>query len=251
MYGWRGRVGVILPADNTVVEPEFARVLPDGVTAHAVRLSTGDQRAEMPVEAVSVAPAFMHADISVIGYMCAASSFLLGREGNEKLIGDISRATGGTPAFTASTAMASAFHVLGLKRVAILSPHPPAIASRLGDYVEAEGVHVTALRALDMTLRDINSQGPEAVYRAVLALDTSAADGVFVAATNFRALDAVEALEERLRIPVITSNQVCLFAALSQLGVGPSEIGIGTLMRDQAGSATRAAVGPASATAPH
>src|SRR3712207_6730781 len=104
MYGWRGRVGVVLPADNTVVEPEFARVLPDGVTAHAVRLSTGDQRHEMPVEALSVAPAFVHADISVVGYMCAASSFLLGPEGNQRLVDDLSRATGGIPAFTASTA---------------------------------------------------------------------------------------------------------------------------------------------------
>ena len=39
MYGWRGRIGVIIPADNAVMEPDFHRLAPEGVSAHAAHRS--------------------------------------------------------------------------------------------------------------------------------------------------------------------------------------------------------------------
>ncbi len=32
MYGWRGRIGLMVPTGNSVMEPEFQRMAPDGVT---------------------------------------------------------------------------------------------------------------------------------------------------------------------------------------------------------------------------
>ena len=37
-YGWRARVGILLPSNNTVLEPEMASVVPEGVTFHATRM---------------------------------------------------------------------------------------------------------------------------------------------------------------------------------------------------------------------
>ena len=37
-YGWRGRVGLIVPPANMTVEPEVADMLPKGVSLHATRL---------------------------------------------------------------------------------------------------------------------------------------------------------------------------------------------------------------------
>ena len=39
MYGWRGRIGLLVPAANTVVEPETARMVPEGVGVYATRLA--------------------------------------------------------------------------------------------------------------------------------------------------------------------------------------------------------------------
>ena len=38
MYGWRGRLGLILPCVNTTMEPEFNKVLPEGISCHASRV---------------------------------------------------------------------------------------------------------------------------------------------------------------------------------------------------------------------
>lgn len=219
MYGWRGRIGLVLPADNTIVEPEYAKVLPEGISAHAVRLSTGDQRERMPVEAVEMAPSLKEAEVDIVGYFCAASSFLLGPDGNRKLVTDLSTATDGLPAFTASTAMADALRRVGGGRISVLSPHRPNIAAKLGEYLEADGFEIAGLTALDMGLQEINGQYPGHVYQAVRAMDHADADAIFIAATNFRAFEVVPHLERDLGLPVITSNQASLSAALTLLGV--------------------------------
>ena len=36
--GWRARLGVIIPTVNTVAEPEFHAMAPDGVTSHFTRM---------------------------------------------------------------------------------------------------------------------------------------------------------------------------------------------------------------------
>ena len=42
MYGWRGRIGLMVPTGNSVMEPEFQRLAPDGVTTHANRVELKD-----------------------------------------------------------------------------------------------------------------------------------------------------------------------------------------------------------------
>jgi maleate isomerase len=232
MYGWRGRLGLILPSDNAVVEVDVARRLPEGVSSHVVRLSSGDQRDRMVQEAVEFAPYLVDADADVLSYMCAASSFLLGPEGNEKLRRDISDACGGRPAFTASTAMSDALRAVGARRVQVLSPHPPKIAEYLRAYLTDDGFEVAELTALDMGLRQINSQYPGDVYRFVRSLDLVDADALFIAATNFRAMDVASLIEADIGIPVITSNQVCLWAGLRALGVQDRLAGLGRLLEE-------------------
>lgn len=232
MYGWRGRIGLVLPADNAVVEVDVASRLPRGVSSHVVRLSSGDQRDEMPKEAVRFTPFLTEADVDIVGYMCAASSFLLRPAGNQQLVADLSAAAGGRPAFTASTAMVEGLRVLGARRVSVLSPHPPAIAEHLGTYLTDEGFEVTGLTALDMGLRAINSQHPSDVYQHVRAMDHTGADAIFVAATNFRAIEVVDVLESDFGVPVVTSNQVCLWAGMRMLGVRDQLPGAGRLLAE-------------------
>jgi maleate isomerase len=38
MYGWRARIGLLIPSPNTTMEPEFNQVVPEGVSVHAERM---------------------------------------------------------------------------------------------------------------------------------------------------------------------------------------------------------------------
>jgi hypothetical protein len=41
-YGWRARIGIVLPSVNTVMEPWAQRTVPDGVSAHFARMFIPD-----------------------------------------------------------------------------------------------------------------------------------------------------------------------------------------------------------------
>ena len=228
MYGWRGRIGVILPADNAVLEPDFSRLVPDGVSTHVARLRKSP-RSEMPINALQEAKTLVRTRVNVIAYMCAASSFLLGPAKDQALSRDLSEASG-LPSFTASTAMVAGLSALGARRVAVLAPHPPEIAQSLKTYLQESGFETSTLSALGLELGQINDLPPGTIYRAVAALDLKGADAIFIAATNFRALDVIEDIERDFGLPVVTSNQVALWMALKTLRVSAARPGFGRLL---------------------
>ena len=39
MYGWRGRIGLLVPSINTTMETEFWRIAPAGVSVHTARIA--------------------------------------------------------------------------------------------------------------------------------------------------------------------------------------------------------------------
>ena len=84
MYGWRARLGLVIPANNTVIEPEFARMLPEGVTAFGAKIRShglsakGIERmvenSHRAVEELAVG------DMSAFAYACLATSLVKGSE---------------------------------------------------------------------------------------------------------------------------------------------------------------------------
>ena len=43
MYGWRARIGLLVPSVNTTIEPEFWQLAPAGVSVHSARMDVGGQ----------------------------------------------------------------------------------------------------------------------------------------------------------------------------------------------------------------
>ena len=39
MFGWRGRIGLLVPSSNTTMEMEFHRHIPKGVSVHTARIT--------------------------------------------------------------------------------------------------------------------------------------------------------------------------------------------------------------------
>jgi maleate isomerase len=229
MYGWRGRIGVILPADNAVLEPDFHRMAPEGVATHVSRLRKAP-RPEMPVLALEHAATLVRTRVDVIAYMCAASSFILGPEGNERLCADLGKAAHGLPAFTASTAMTAALSAVGVRRIGVVAPHPADVAEHLRTYLQKSGFDIASFTALGLDLAAINDAAPAEIYRRTRRADFSGCEAIFIAATNFRAIDIIDALEADTGLPVVTSNQAAMWMALRQLGVVAAPTGFGRLL---------------------
>jgi maleate cis-trans isomerase len=234
MYGWRGRLGIVLPADYNVLEPDFARLAPNGVSTHVARLRAGSLESYLDQALEFVSESFPRTRVSLIGHMCAASSLLLGPQGNIEFCAKLSERAGGLPSFTASTAVTSALAALGARTVSIVSPHRAPGAKRLTDYLDACGIttkQVVALGLDDVAQRDaFNDASPANLYRICRGLDLAGVNAVFLAATNFCTIDAIAVIEADLGLPVVTSNQAGFWEALRLLGIKAEIAGFGQLL---------------------
>lgn len=235
MYGWRGRLGLIVPSSNTTNEPEFERHLPEGVSLHTSRMFLEDTNAEdlaaMAADAERSAELLATGDVDVVAYGCTTGSLVKGPGYDEEIESRLSEVAG-VPAVATAAAIKRAFETLGLKRLAITTPYVRDLNEREEEFLEAAGYEVVDMTGLGIEPNTgIGEQRPETAYRQARALDAADADGVFISCTNYRTFEIIEDLEADLGKPVVTSNQATLWNALRAMDVDYSGVELGELFQ--------------------
>jgi maleate isomerase len=161
---------------------------------------------------------------AAVAYGCTSGSFIRGLAGEAALVAGMVEA-GAPIAVTTSGAVTAAAHALGVKKMAVVTPYDEAVGARLRVYLNEAGVEVTAHN--DMCLTGRIWTVPYEVT-ADLARRTAqvGGDAVFLSCTNLRTYDLIAPLEQELAIPVLTANQVTMWAVLAAAGVaavGPGQ----------------------------
>ncbi|WP_231155835.1 aspartate/glutamate racemase family protein [Streptomyces sp. CNZ748] len=225
-------VGVVAPFDFAL-DRELWRWIPDGVSLHLTRtpyvpvevsldlarlVSEHETLGEAVRTLTAVAP-------EVVAYACASGSFVGGIVGERAMCEAMSRA-GAVPAITTSGALLEALVELDVRRVALVTPYTVSVTRALEHYVARAGVAVTGCAYMGLTrhiwkvtYREVVDMARQAVHGR-----TGASDALFLSCTNLPTYDVIPQLEAELRIPVISANQVTMWAALRRLGtraVGP------------------------------
>lgn len=242
MYGWRARIGLILPIDNAVMEPELYSVGLKGVDFFGARLTTSE-RSEMPDNGITIAPVFKEMGADLIVYACAETTFMRGIDGNEIIASAITSKTG-LPSVTPIGAMLEALRFLEARNIAIVAPYTEQRANDLKSFFGQSGFSVVSHATRDFSdglvgpgeWYETNLQPPQVAYRMAKGLGVRAGDidAMVIAATNFRTFEIIADLERDLGVPVITSNQAILWAALRSLRLPLEDPRLGTLGRMQA-----------------
>ena len=80
-YGWKARIGLIVPSTNTVNEPEFWRLAPPGVTIHTSRVlllgqTTAESYIKMGQALDRAAEELATAEVDIIAYGCTSGSII-------------------------------------------------------------------------------------------------------------------------------------------------------------------------------
>ena len=226
------RVGVIVPSSNTTVEADFARSVPPGVTYHAARMYLAETTPEaerrmiydhVPIAVQDLASLHPH----VVTFACTSGGAVLGAEGEAKLIADIGRETG-APVVSTNNAVGAAIAAQNPRRVAVLTPYIDELNQAIRVGLERRGLQVVHIAGLDITDNyGICSVSPsEIVAFAERELADRDFDLLFVSCTNFRAMEARPALQQRFGVPVLTSNQATIAATLAAIGRAPLEQGV-------------------------
>ncbi len=155
-----------------------------------------------------------------VAYGCTTGSYVLGPDGDAAIVADM-RTAAGVPATTTSTAAVAAMRELGMRRLAVLSPHVDALNERLRAYLEASGFAVVNMVGLNQR-GDIEAIEPDATRDLVTSrVDTPAAEAIFISCTGLRMAAIIDELEQSLSKPVVTANQATLWR-LAKLADAPS-----------------------------
>jgi maleate cis-trans isomerase len=243
MFGWRARIGVLVPPGNPTVEPELYRMAPDGVSLHFARMQAPaadgpaggaagmEDRSRAYREGID-APAATLADVrpAVVVLAHTASSYALGFGQESPLIERISARTG-APTLMAAHAAHAALRHLGVTRLALGTPYPESISRQGKAYWEAAGFTLVGYHRLD-DVSDIYAETEERAYLLARRADSRDAEAVLLSGTGLPTVAMLETLERDLGKPVISSNQACLWRALRLAGVREPIAGFGRLLRE-------------------
>lgn len=225
------RVGVIIPSSNTTIEPDFARsVAPgSGVGVHSARMFLTETTAA--AERVMVEQYLPRAvtDLAslhpaVVAFACTSAGAVLGAQGEADLIERIATETGGQVVST-NSAVQTAIARYAPERIAVLTPYIDELNERIQLGLEGSGFEVAHLAGLGLTENfSIASVTPAQILafaeRQLVGVEF---DLLFVSCTNFRAMEARQALAARFGVPVVTSNQATIEASLEALGLESAE----------------------------
>jgi maleate cis-trans isomerase len=223
MFGENGRIGLIVPANNAVLEPELGAHLPPGVALYATRvLARGDLTPEaviaMESEVGRAADELAATGVDVIVYADMVTTFIMEDGWNETRTAEIA-AEAGIPCISAWTALRDALAALGIRRFALGTPYPAGIHALARPFFEAREFGVTGDATLDITaMADVPKVAPERVAGLVDALDRTDAEAVVLLATDLPTLASIEAMEAATGLAVLSSNSCILWSALATLG---------------------------------
>lgn len=227
------RVGLIVPSVNAVVEPDFAWVSPPGVTFHATRIAlsatTPEGLRDMNRGVEDAARLLAHLSPDLVAFACTSGGFVDGEAGLRKQV-DMIADIAGCPVVATSRAIVDAFRHLDITRVALATPYLDHVNEAERDFFHSHGLEVTSLVGLGLSGAAIREVPPQEIAALARAADTPQSQAIFLSCTDLRALEVLDALERELGKPVLSSNQVTLWAILRALGEPTHYPGLGRML---------------------
>jgi maleate isomerase len=233
------RFGVLVPPANVTVEDEFRRYTPRDVQYHVARLSRRtldtnvDSLSEMVESTERAAAQVAQTRPEVIVWACTSGSFIKGKDHDEEINRRIRDASGGVASITTSTAMIAALQAVSARRVFLVTPYIADLNAREERFLEANGFAVTHTASFFHPDTIAIRRTPSAEVARLVHEHVAQAgsfDAIFISCTQLHSLDQVAGLEAALGIPVVTSNQATLWAALTHMGIDTAQAGTGRLM---------------------
>lgn len=238
-YGYRARIGLIVPPTNTVNEAEWARLMPAGVTMHVARMplhAQGDDDAgwrALREDLARAAGDLAQARVDVIAYGCTAGSLT----DPPTRIADYIKSLTGIAGLSTAQALIEALRALDVQRCAVATPYQEPVNAHEKAFLERHGFAVLHIGGLGIGIGAARSEErivdvPMARVEAhVRACDRPAAQAMLVSCTDLPTLPILAGLEMALDKPVVTSNTATLWAALRRAGVADDIESGGRLFR--------------------
>lgn len=234
---WRARIGWIHPRINSDIEVyDFYQAAPKDVVLVVTHLEVVDSARSEEVEAslALLERAVERLSLAGVHFIMkngAPVHLHFGVEGHQRILERL-RAASKVPATTSSQALADAFHELKAKRILLISSwrkESVHLAGNLRDFLSSEGIEIAAVEGIGgRQLQSYEKLGltPAEIYNDTLAAAArhSNVDAVYIQSGTMATLGIIDAMEQKIGKPVVSSNSVNLWGSLKPLNI---KVGLG------------------------
>ncbi len=231
------RVGVLVPAGNTIHEAEFARMRPENVVYRFAPFTSpkGAEAAAFCTLLADNLKAPMKeltdwgAKVLLIG--CTSASMKCDDPAAEARLSEIA----GVPVITAAAAVREALRFMKPRSLSVATPYGEATNQVVSDFLDRQGVKVAGIKGLafDASPDVWKANAPTLKAEALLDFSMTIApesDGLYLPCTGVNSLDALKMYESRTGKPGISSVQAGYWAVMRHLGVNGQRADAGQLV---------------------
>jgi maleate cis-trans isomerase len=214
-------VGLMVPANNTTMEPELLAWLPEGSSCRTLRIPRGQgmltptDLPEYVHRALSLAMEFTDEDIGLVVYGCTAAGFMGGPARDAELAAGLAKITGKRVITTAGAMVAALEHV-GARRIAVITPYLDLVNERIRAFLAHSGISVDILSTFNaQTVEELAAIRPRRIADRARDVMQPGIDALFIACSQLPTREIIADLERELAIPVWSSIRATAWQALT------------------------------------
>lgn len=242
--GYRLKFGVVAPATNTVVQPEYDAMRPRGVTNQMSRVVIPDtpvgteqefasmmQTVRGSIEA-AIDSAMACSPVAVIIAM-SAETFWEGTLDVPGVQSHLESRAGTRVILGAQACQAAIQRYGGIRRIALITPYMPSGDAQVRRAFTDNGFEVVNLLGLKSNSPLLMAhESPERLRRAVREVDDSSVELIMQVGTNLAFARVAAEAEQWLGKPVLAVNTCTYWHALRTCGIDDKIEGFGSLLME-------------------
>ena len=221
----KARIGLMVPINNTTMEPELLAWLPHGATCRTLRVPREKGMltlADIPayvVRATEMAKAFAGDGVDVVVYGCTAAGILAGPARDREIAAAL-ESVSGKPVVTTASSMVDSLRHAGARSIALVTPYLAAVNEQLTAFLAHSGIGVRNMSSFGAaTVEELSAIGPEAVAARARATVSEGCDALFIACSQLPTRAILGPLEKEIRLPVWSSIKATAWRACQTLGM--------------------------------
>ena len=210
------RVGLIVPSSNTVMEVDFHRHLGREYIVSSTRIFienvTREAEIRMLEEDLPTAIELLRTTAPEVVVFGCTSAGALGTLAHDDGIAAKIRKGSNAEAVTVLGAVIAQLRGIGARRVAVFTPYLEDLTACIASSLAEAGFPPVKTVGMGILANlEIGKVTPAEIVSFVEShVEGCAPDCIFLSCTNWRAIEAIEPLQRKFKIPVFSSNQAAI-----------------------------------------
>lgn len=228
------RIGLIVPSSNVTMETEIPEMLnrresiaPETFTFHSSRMRmkhvNPEELKKMDKDSERCAVELSDARCDALAYACLVAIMCQGpgyhQVSEENLSSKVRENAEPAPVISSAGALLDGIEAIGAKKVSIITPYMKPLTQQVIDYIEEAGIEVIDSISLEVADNlEVAALNPMNLVNHADKLNIDGADAVVLSAcVQMPSLPAIQIVEDRLGLPVLSAATSTTYKILKSL----------------------------------